>query len=172
MRAILQYAKLALFALGFAGVHTLLHTQPSNAETINGSAHAQILELIQISEVRSLDFGIILTNNGLADTISINTDGSLTTGTSSSHVGSTVQSGQFTTNGTPNSTLTISFQDAVLSGGGSTMTMTNFTHNAGATPSLDASGILVFNVGADLSISDGQPIGDYSGSYQITINYQ
>ncbi len=167
-----HHVRALIIAFAFISIQGTFTSQPSHATTTSGSATVEILQLIQISEVQGMDFGTILTNNGLADTISLSTAGNLTAGSSSSHSGSISRSGQFSANGTPNSTLSISFQDALLSGGGSTITVSNFTHNAGATPTLDASGTLIFNVGADLTLSENQAVGVYSGSYQITINYQ
>ena len=51
------------------------------------------------------------------------------------------------------------------------MTLNNFVHDAGGTPTTNGSGDLVFNVGGDLVVNAAQASGAYSGTYTVTVNY-
>ena len=78
--------------------------------------------------------------------------------------------GQFTASGVNNALVTITFSgSSVLTGPGSPMTIDGFTHNAGASPTLDASGKLVFRVGARLTVNPGQQGGTYTGTFTVTV---
>lgn len=112
-----------------------------------------------------MDFGTVLVQSGQAQTITIGTDGSISTGGNG-------QSGIFSASGVPNSAVTISFSDTLLSAGTSTMPLNNFVHDAGATPTFNGSGALEFKIGADIKIAENQAAGTYSGTYQLSVNYQ
>ncbi len=59
---------------------------------------------------------------------------------------------------------------ATLSSGGNTMTVDTFNHDAGATPTL-VGGSDAFNVGATLNVGATQAAGTYSGTFDVTANY-
>lgn len=80
--------------------------------------------------------------------------------------------GSFQVTGSNNCAVVISFVPGSLTGPGAAMTITNFTTNAGATPTLaPPGGQLSFSVGADLQVNAGQAGGDYSGTYTVTVIY-
>lgn len=139
------------------------------AETVTGSASVEILQPVLVSEVTPLNFGFISASN--ADTITLNADGSVSS-LNGANITGTLTPGRFSAVGLANSNVSISFAAGTLSGTGDDMAVDNFTHNLGANPSFDSTGNLLFNVGADLEINDGQTPGAYSGTYQISINYQ
>lgn len=147
-------------------------TSSAHARTINGFAVAEIKELIQISETQQLNFGTLYLQNGAAGIASLGVAGTLNLTNAASQDGGAVRTGSFAASGTPNTAVSISFQDGVLSGNGNVMNITNLTHDAGTTPALNASGLITFNVGADLQINENQPTGLYTGTYQVTIDYQ
>lgn len=160
-----HYAVLTVFML-------LVGVSAANATTVNGNASAEIRELIQVTEDQSINFGILLIEAGIAGTASISTTGSISTINSTSQSGGIIQSGSFSASGSPNSALNISFQNGVLTGAGGSMALTTLNHDAGATPTFDGSGVLNFAVGGTLEINTDQPTGSYSGTYQITLDYQ
>jgi len=137
----------------------------SSAETINGTASVTIKELVQISETQAMDFGTIYVQAGQAQTITVGTDSTLSSG-------GTGQSGSFSATGAPNSAITISFNDSELRAGTETLPLKNFRHDAGTTPRFNSSGALEFRIGADIEISQSQGAGIYTGEYQLSVNYQ
>jgi len=77
----------------------------------------------------------------------------------------------FSVTGAPNANLNITFTNASLTGDGDALTLNNFTHDAGSTPSFDGSGALVVSIGADLHLNNAQASGTYTGQYQMSVNY-
>ena len=59
---------------------------------------------------------------------------------------------------------------ATLSSGGDTMTVDTFNHDAGGAPTLPG-GSDAFNVGATLKVGANQAVGTYSGTFDVTVNY-
>ena len=51
------------------------------------------------------------------------------------------------------------------------MSVDTFNHDAGATPSLSGGGSDTFNVGATLNVGATQAAGTYSGTFDVTVNY-
>lgn len=143
-----------------------------HAADSSGFVSVNIQENIDITEMQAMDFGALVLQAGQADTVTLTTDGTLTANTVSRIASSPLKSARFLATGTPNATVSISFNNGTLSGTGSNIILDNFVHNAGATPVFNGSGVLDFFVGADLNINSNQAVGAYSGAYQVTINYQ
>ena len=61
--------------------------------------------------------------------------------------------------------------EVFLTNGGFAMPVSNFVSGAGMLLTLPPSGALL-DVGATLSVSPNQVAGSYSGSFQVTVNYQ
>lgn len=148
----------------------LLSAQPSQAETLQGSASVTIQNNIQITEKTGLNYGAIATN-GQADTVTLSPEGALSSVNGSQPNGGAVTSGTFNVIGTPDTALYINFVDGTLTGNGDDITIANFKHNAGTLPRFDFEGTLEFGVGADISINENQASGNYSGTYQVNLNY-
>lgn len=124
---------------------------------------------ITISETQQIAYGTIaVPSSGGTVTISA-------TGTVSAPGGFTVSgitsAGQFRVTGKQGCAVTLSFLQGSLTGPGAAMTINNFTNSAGATPTLDSTGTLNFNVGADLLVNSSQVGGSYSGTYSVTVIY-
>jgi hypothetical protein len=73
--------------------------------------------------------------------------------------------------GSSNCGVIISFTPGALTGPGASMTVTNFSTNAGPSPMLNLFGLLNFSVGADLVVNPAQVSGTYSGTYNVTVVY-
>jgi hypothetical protein len=84
-----------------------------------------------------------------------------------------VSSAKFTVTGEVDATYTVSFDEAsvTLGSAGNTMTVndftTNLTDNAGAL----TDGSQEFYVGAALTVEGSQAPGDYTGTFDVTVNY-
>lgn len=157
----------------FAIVALLLFAQDSHANTTIGSASVAIMQNIALQEEQTLDFGhIALNNSAQGGAVTLTPDGQFSSSVASLLSGGLAQNAIFNATGTPNASVSLSFQSGYLTGAGSNMNIQNFTHDAGDTPTLNTSGVLTFHVGADLELNDHQASGNYQGTYQVIVNYQ
>lgn len=161
-----------VFNIFLVVIVVVTHAQFANATNTVGTASAQIVQSIEVSEVQDLQFGALSLQGTHGDVITLNTSGVISTSTANIVQGTLSQNAIFNAMGEPNALISLSFQNGFLTGAGSPMSIENFTHDAGASPQLNALGLLIFNVGADLEINDHQSVGNYSGTYQVTVNYQ
>lgn len=134
---------------------------------------AQINSLT-IDNTRGLSFGSFVA--GAGGTVA------MSAGSERSATGSVVllpsqngQSAQFTVQGDSSATYTIDLpadSTVVLSGSGADMALTNFSSApSGAGGQLDLTGSQVLSVGASLQVGGNQVSGSYSGSFNVTVNY-
>jgi Domain of unknown function (DUF4402) len=134
-------------------------------------AHAACNKAIAVTEATQMNFGTIgPTSAGGRVTVS---PSGVVTGPAGYYLAGPSAAGSFKVTGTNNCAVVINFTPGSLvgPGGAGTMTVTNFTTNAGPTPILNGGGRLTFSVGADLVVSGGQPGGSYNGTYTVTVVY-
>ena len=156
----------------FAIILSITTQNSVQAKTITGSASAVIKEQIEISEIGTLNFGMIAPVGGTSGSITLSPAGT-STGTNATPTNALPRNAaHFSATGTPNASVILTFNNGHLNGPGTAMTIQNFTHNAGPSPAFNGSGTLDFNVGADLMINNNQGSGGYNGTYSMTINYQ
>ncbi|WP_157230838.1 DUF4402 domain-containing protein [Kiloniella laminariae] len=134
-----------------------------------GNASAQIQQAISITEDTAMDFGNTAVDAS-GGTVTISTAGAVSGPAGYTFSGSPA-AGAFTASGDASTAVTISFTNGSLTGPGTAMTLNNFTHDAGGTPTTDGSGDLAFNVGGDLVVNAAQASGAYAGTYTVTVNY-
>jgi len=152
-----------------AGLGVAASASVAFATDLTGNADAQIQQAISIVEDTTMDFGTIAVD-GTGGTVTITAAGSVSGPVGYSFSG-TPAAGAFTASGDATTAVTISFTAGSLTGPGTAMTLNNFTHDAGGTPTTDGVGDLTFNVGADLVTNAVQTSGAYSGTYTVTVNY-
>ncbi len=157
---------LSISTLIFVGIH-----KDVQAKTISAQSSVEIIENLYLTETQSMSFGVLAVSASTSEIISLTPLGTVTSSSSAQAQGG-AQNARFTASGTPNALITMSFNNGTLSGSGTDMTLTNFSHDAGLSPTLNSSGALDINVGADLHLNADQGIGLYNGTYQITVNYQ
>jgi len=89
--------------------------------------------------------------------------------------GSVASAAQFLITGTPGATYTITLPSdgtVVLSSGASTMAVNTFTSTpSGANIPLGGGGTQTISVGATLTVSAAQAPGNYTGSFNVTVDY-
>ena len=164
----------AIFAFSTISIGQNLST--TSAATTAG---ARIIEPLTISVGTNLEFGDILVGSNEV-TISTASERSATNETlllTLASGGRTPQASTFNVQGEASLSYLITF-DVVedLANGTHTMTLSNFTENAGGTN--DGKGIIgeegtaSFQVGATLTVADGQEPGVYQGSYTVTVAYE
>ena len=150
-------------------------SQSALAATETGTANARIVTPITVTEVTQMNFGDIQPEGG-ATTVTLSTGGVATPSGTTVVTGSPSQ-GVFTVEGTEAATYSITLPadgDVQLSGPGPDMEVTGFNHDAGTTPTIGVDGSSTLNIGAVLSVagSGTQTEGDYSGTYDVTVDYQ
>ena len=160
---------LATLSLILFAVPASLHAQA----TATGTASVVVEErAITLTAVTPLNFGTVLAF-GRAGSVTVSYTG--TTSASSAHSSAPGTPGTFTATGVPNApyALTLPANGAVtVSNGTESMTLRSFTRT-GSTSQLyfDAAGDASFSVGATLDVGARQPQGTYTGTYDVTIDY-
>ena len=157
----------ALGAISFASA--------ANAATsATATATAEVLSTLSVTADTSLDFGQIAANTG--GTVTVNADSSV------SKSGALISTGTrapatFTVVGSKGASvvLTLPSTTATLtrSGGTETMDLSGFNSNPNGAFQLDATtGSASFSVGGTLTVASAQAAGVYSGTFQVSVEYQ
>lgn len=157
----------ALGALSFASA--------ANAATsATATATAEVLSTLSVSADTALDFGQIAANTG--GTVTVNADSTV------SKTGALVSTGTrapatFTVVGSKGASvvLTLPASAATLtrSGGTETMSLSGWNSNPNGAFQLDATtGAANFSVGGTLTVANAQVAGVYSGTFQVSVEYQ
>ena len=132
-----------------------------------------------------LNMGVIIAGNN-ADIVTLNVNGTRSSGGNVSLTGSSHQVARFAGQGSIGQLVTISIDNSTnLTGPGPQMLMNNFQFGPDSTAPgtylptglggnivlLDPSGVYGFVVGADLAVGANQPGGTYSGTFDVTADY-
>ncbi len=124
---------------------------------------------ISISSSGDMDFGT-LSPTGTAGTVTV-TPAGVRTSVNVDLFGGTPAAASFDVTGASGQAYFITLQSsATLTSGGNTMTVDTFNHDAGGAPTLGG-GSDTFNVGATLNVGATQAEGTYSGTFDVTVNY-
>lgn len=144
------------------------------AEATVGSSSVNIEQTISVWEQTAMDFAVILPDMS-GDTIRLR-EGSITSTSGNSIFSGTAFKGDIRANGVPNSVVEVAVSEASIqiTGPGQAMTVNNFTRldTTGTTLTLDGSGLGQALFGADLIINANQLPGGYTGTYNVSVNYQ
>jgi len=142
------------------------------AATVTGSASATVLTPIEIVVgTNAMNFGDVAGDKDIDTTVVLTTAGATSSPDGASAAGSPT-AGDFTVNGSGTLAYTIdAIADTTLTGPGAAMTVSAFTDSLGGVGALTG-GTQDFTVGATLTINAGQVAGAYSGTYDVTVNYQ
>lgn len=148
-------------------------TSAQAATTANGTATAEVLSSLVVTPVDDLRFGQIAANTG--GTVTVNADSTVSSTGGLVSTG-TRGPGSFSVVGTPNSMVVVSFPSAsatlTRSGGTETMTVGGFNTDPNGAFQLSGTGTGTFTVGGTLGVASGQVAGLYSGSFQVSVEYQ
>lgn len=143
----------------------------AQAATASASATAKILTQVTVTKTADLDFGTIaIGTSGGNVAVGFTDDRTCGAGLVCS---ATVTSAKFTVAGAASQNVGIT-SDANVTlnrvGGGASMTAALST--SAATATLSAGGAASFAVGGDLTVGGTQTAGDYTGTFNVTVNYQ
>ncbi len=145
---------------------------PSSAQAASATANAtvDIVAAIGLSKTADLDFGAVVPAAG-ADTVVISTAGARTCGATLTCT-DTVTAAAFSVTGGNSLGYAITLPaSATLTSGGDSISVDTFTDSEGGTGTLDGSGNDSFTVGATLNVGAGQPAGTYTGTFDVTADY-
>ncbi|MHB1053868.1 MAG: DUF4402 domain-containing protein [Thiobacillus sp.] len=129
--------------------------------------------VIAISNTQALAFGKFVAGSGGSVTVSPAGGRSASGGVVLVPSGAGAAA-QFAVSGDANVTYAISFPadgTVSLASGTNSMAVNTFTSSPSPTGTLSAGGAQTLSVGATLSVGSNQAIGSYSGTFDVTVNY-
>jgi Mat/Ecp fimbriae major subunit len=166
------------FSIAAAAAALTFASTPAAAVTpaTQATATAKIFRPLTISSVQNLDFGVIvLTGSSFSgEVVTISQAGALTCGSNPGVLltcSGAPQPAKYKLVGTNNATVTITSPGFNLTGPGTLA----FTPSAPATVNLGASGStngVTFAIGGSITLASTTPDGVYTGTFQVTADYQ
>lgn len=147
-----------------------LASTSANAATANADATATILEQVTVTKSSDLDFGTIVVG-ATGGTVDISTAGARTCGAALVCSGA-VTAAAFDITGTSGEVVDVTVDASVtLNSGGNSMTAALTSSDASIT--LDGTAANdAFTVGGLLTVGASQAAGDYTGNFDVTVDYQ
>ena len=143
----------------------------AQAATASASANASILEQVTVTKSADLDFGTIAIGTG-GGTVTVGNTNNRTCGSGLVCSG-TVTSAGFNIAGAASQNVGISGDSSVtLTRVSGTETMTASLTRSAASATLSGTGTASFAVGGVLTVGGTQVAGAYTGSFNVTVNYQ
>lgn len=164
-----------LLATGVAALSAGFFSTAATSATDAADASATILAPLTITAdiTAEMDFGEI-SPDVVATSVIMDSAGGRTSLDGAGIFGGTPAGGNFDVTGAGNLayTITVPVNGLVtLTGGGTPMAVDDFTDSEGGLANL-LLGTGTFNVGATLMLNANQAVGLYSGTYDVTVNYQ
>lgn len=152
----------------------------ANAATTGVPIQAIVLDPVQITQTRTLNFGS-LTESGTGGTLAVDNLDADTAGGSVTSIGGTITAGGFTLKGSTGLQIDVTAPASVAISDGlaNTMAVGSFTVDGAAgtinatafTRSLAAATETGFRLGGTLTVGAAQTSGTYTGSVTVTANY-
>ncbi len=153
----------------------LLAAASAFGATASSNANAEIVPAIAIANTAALEFGQIAAS-GSTGTVTISTAGARSSSGGVTLGNQTAASAaSFDVTGAANNTYAITLPSSVDidDGASHTMTVDTFLSNpsAGAGGTLSAGGAQTLTVGATLHVGINQTIGSYTGTFNVSVDY-
>jgi hypothetical protein len=142
--------------------------------TTQATATARIVQPLTITSVRDLDLGTIVLSGTApyTDTIGITRAGAFTCGANTTCSGTT-KTARYTMTGTRDQKVSISVSSTIdLTNQTQTSSPLTLTVDAPAVALLDATGNGGFNLGGSIQVTDATVDGVYTGTFDVTADYQ
>ncbi len=165
----------AIFVIATFASHEASAQTSATASSVPASA--TIASAMGITKDTNLSFGIVSPAAGGTSTLILDeSDGRTVAGGATLVGGGTVTSASFSVTGDNSATYAFTSPGTVvLSSGANSMnvdTWTGLSANSGtSTLSLDGTGADTMTIGATLNMAAAQAAGDYTGTFNITIDY-
>lgn len=163
-----MFTKTQSRSLALAAVAVAVGLGSHQVQAATGTAKAAIVAAIVLTESTNMNFGFIIPGAG-AGTLLLPPTGA-PTATSVTYLSGAV-AGAWNVTGTSGQPMVVTLDASdTLTGPGPAMTIDTFTTDA---PATFTSGSVNFHVGATLHVGTAaaQTAGNYSGSYNVTVNY-
>jgi hypothetical protein len=165
-----------LIAAGAAALSTCMYSTMSTAASVTANASANVLAPLAIAAgANAMNFGDVSGDATAATTVVLTTAGTTSSPDGASTAG-TPSAGDFDVTGAPGLAYDITLPaDGVVvltNAAGPDMSVDSFTSSLGASGTLSAGGTQSFTVGATLTINTNQAAALYTGTYDVTVNYQ
>ena len=143
------------------------------ATTATGNATAEVLSSLTVTSTADLQFGQIAANTG--GTVTVNADS--TAGSTGTLISTGTRTpAAFNVVGSPNALVVVSLPTAPVNltrtGGTETMALGAFNTNPAGAFNLNSTGNGQFQVGGTLTVNNAQVAGAYTGSFQVSVEYQ
>lgn len=159
--------------LGAAVAALSMSASAANATTTTGTAKAKILRQITLTNTSDLQFATVI-SGATASTVVVSTAGAATCGAGLTCTGTTTAA-NFDIQGTNNAVVLVGGDASVTLNGslGGTMTAA-LAYSTNSVTLTNGPGTVggSFQVGGTLSVNANQTSGDYSGTFNVTANYQ
>ncbi|MGB3846889.1 MAG: DUF4402 domain-containing protein [Sphingopyxis sp.] len=160
MKRALTGVALAAFAMNASAAH---------AASATGTAKAKILRQITLTNTSDLQYATVI-SGATASTVAVSTAGAATCGAGLTCTGTT-SAANFNIAGTNGAVVLVGGDSSVTLNGSLGGTMTSSLSYSATSVTLGATGGS-FQVGGTLSVGANQASGDYSGTFNVTANYQ
>lgn len=155
--------------LGVAIAAFAMNASAAHAATASGTATAKILRQITLTNTSDLQFATII-SGATASTVAVSTAGGVTCGAGLTCTGTTTAA-NFDVAGTDGAVVVVVGDANVTLNGSLGGTMNSSLTYSDATITLGATGGS-FQVGGTLIVGANQVAGDYTGTFNVTANYQ
>ncbi len=158
--------------VGILAVSAALMSTVSQAADATATASATVIAPIQIAKQTDLAFGSFAATS-VAGSVIIAPGGGVTTSNVSLVSGST-NAASFTVSGAASTAYSITLplnNTVTIDSGGDSMDVNSFTSDPSGTGTLSAGGADTLNVGATLEVGANQPAGTYTGTFDVTVEY-
>ncbi len=155
--------------LGAAIAALAMNAPAAQAASATGTAKAKILRQITLSNTSDLQYATII-SGATASTVAVSTAGTRTCGAALTCTG-TATSANFNVAGTDGAVVLVGGDSSVTLTGSLGGTMASTLTYSSPNITLTATGGS-FQVGGTLSVGANQASGDYSGTFNVTANYQ
>jgi len=167
MKQIIKFLAIAVVILAFSGA--------AHAQTVTATspAAAMIVAPLTITNTAGLHFGTIMRSAALG-TVTVETDGdrTFTGGVTLSPISPVHTVATFTIEGEAGRAYTIALPTTVnITGAGTPMAVTAFISDPAAGSYTPAGASTTLLVGATLSVAADQAAGPYTGTFDVSVNY-
>jgi hypothetical protein len=163
---------------GASGSASSAFTVSVPGDSRSGTARATVFRPIAIAVNSNLNFGAIVRPSAGAGTVALNAATNVRTVTGTGAIGlGTPAYGRagFTASGEGGQAVSISVPaNFAMAGPGPDITVTLTSSGAGAqtlSSALGSQGTKLFNVGGSFPITSATPVGSYSGTFTVTVDY-
>ncbi|HOO98242.1 MAG TPA: DUF4402 domain-containing protein [Bacteroidales bacterium] len=164
MKKIFMYLCAASLFVAFS-----MNLNAQSSATATGNAAARVIAPITLTAGTTLHFGTVYNTGG---TVIISTAGGRSGTCAVSAAAPAHSAGTFTITGEPTLTYTTTLPvdgTVTITDGTNTMDVDGFNSNASGT--IPAGGSETFSVGATLTVGVSQVTGAYTGTYNVTVQY-